>query len=94
MGRRPSLPKQRRTHLAPRDSLHTSNHHPAHGDSIAVNAVRLTVVEVNDDVFTVDVIGESLDHSSLGGLTAGSALNLDRSVHADQRLCVLAPRGC
>ncbi|MEV0993790.1 riboflavin synthase [Nonomuraea sp. NPDC050202] len=57
-----------------------------HGDSIAVNGVCLTVVEVKDDVFTVDVIKESLDRSSLGGLAEGSAVNLERAVRADQRL--------
>lgn len=57
-----------------------------HGDSIAVNGVCLTVVEVHGDVFTVDVIKESLDRSSLGALTQGSAVNLERAVRADQRL--------
>jgi riboflavin synthase len=57
-----------------------------HGDSIAVNGVCLTVVEVKDEAFTVDVIRESLDRSSLGGLTEGSAVNLERAVRADQRL--------
>ncbi len=57
-----------------------------HGDSIAVNGVCLTVVEVHGDVFTVDVIKESLDRSSLGALAEGSAVNLERAVRADQRL--------
>ncbi|MGN9780141.1 riboflavin synthase [Nonomuraea sp. ZG12] len=57
-----------------------------HGDSIAVNGVCLTVVEVRGDVFTVDVIKESLDRSSLGALAEGSAVNLERAVRADQRL--------
>ncbi|MBB6344020.1 riboflavin synthase [Nonomuraea muscovyensis] len=58
----------------------------AHGDSIAVNGVCLTVVDVDGDVFTVDVIRESLDRSSLGALQAGSPVNLERAVRADQRL--------
>ena len=57
-----------------------------HGDSIAVNGVCLTVVEVKDDVFTVDVMKESLDRTSLGALAPGSAVNLERAVRADQRL--------
>lgn len=57
-----------------------------HGDSIAVNGVCLTVVDVDDDVFTVDVIKESLDRTSLGGLAQGSTVNLERAVRADQRL--------
>ncbi|WP_433441899.1 riboflavin synthase [Nonomuraea sp. CA-141351] len=57
-----------------------------HGDSIAVNGVCLTVVEAKDDVFTVDVMRESLDRSSLGSLIEGSPVNLERAVRADQRL--------
>ena len=39
-----------------------------HGDSIAVNGVCLTVVEVlAGGQFTADVMGETLDRSSLGG---------------------------
>ncbi|MEO3789962.1 riboflavin synthase [Nonomuraea sp. B10E15] len=70
--------------LAVRGPLVTSD--ARHGDSIAVNGVCLTVVTVEDDVFTVDVIRESLDRSSLGVLIEGSAVNLERSVRADQRL--------
>ncbi|GAB2906736.1 riboflavin synthase [Nonomuraea fastidiosa] len=70
--------------LSVRGPLVTSD--AGHGDSIAVNGVCLTVVEVDGDVFTVDVIKESLDRSSLGGLTEGSAVNLERAVRADQRL--------
>ncbi|MGP3930695.1 riboflavin synthase [Nonomuraea sp. KM88] len=70
--------------LAVRGPLVTSD--ARHGDSIAVNGVCLTVVTVEDDVFTVDVIRESLDRSSLGALIEGSAVNLERSVRADQRL--------
>ncbi|MFI6388253.1 riboflavin synthase [Nonomuraea sp. NPDC050547] len=57
-----------------------------HGDSIAVNGVCLTVVESADGVFTVDVMKESLERTSLGGLKEGSAVNLERAVRADQRL--------
>ncbi|TDC96624.1 riboflavin synthase [Nonomuraea deserti] len=70
--------------LSVRGPLVTSD--ARHGDSIAVNGVCLTVVTVEDDVFTVDVIRESLDRSSLGALIEGSAVNLERSVRADQRL--------
>ncbi|MFI9551567.1 riboflavin synthase [Nonomuraea endophytica] len=57
-----------------------------HGDSIAVNGVCLTVVESADGVFTVDVMKESLERTSLGELKEGSAVNLERAVRADQRL--------
>lgn len=57
-----------------------------HGDSIAVNGVCLTVVEVVDDEFATDVMKESLDRSNLGGLVVGELVNLERSVRAGGRL--------
>ncbi|WP_326638289.1 riboflavin synthase [Streptosporangium sp. NBC_01755] len=57
-----------------------------HGDSIAVNGVCLTVVDVDGEVFTADVMKETLDRSSLGTLRPGSPVNLERAVRADQRL--------
>ena len=56
------------------------------GDSIAVNGVCLTVVDVGDGEFTADVMRESLDRSNLGGLAAGDPVNLERSVRIDGRL--------
>ncbi|WP_449063652.1 riboflavin synthase [Planomonospora algeriensis] len=58
----------------------------AHGDSIAVNGVCLTVVGVDGEVFTADVMKETLDRSCLGVLRPGSPVNLERAVRADQRL--------
>ncbi|MFD1937817.1 MULTISPECIES: riboflavin synthase [Nonomuraea] len=57
-----------------------------HGDSIAVNGVCLTVVDVEDDVFTVDVMRETLRRSSLRSVESGARVNLERAVRADQRL--------
>jgi riboflavin synthase len=58
-----------------------------HGDSIAVNGVCLTVVEVlPGGQFTADVMGETLDRSSLGGLAAGSLVNLERAAALNSRL--------
>lgn len=57
-----------------------------HGASIAVNGVCLTVVEHSPIGFTVDVMAESLDRSSLGDLQPGSPVNLERAVRADGRL--------
>ena len=56
-----------------------------HGDSIACDGVCLTVVEVDGDTFTADVMKESLDRSSLGALTAGSRVNLERAMPANGR---------
>ena len=58
-----------------------------HGDSIAVNGVCLTVVEVlPEGRFTADVMGETLNRSSLGRLTAGSPVNLERAAALNSRL--------
>lgn len=57
-----------------------------HGDSIAVNGVCLTVVEHEGDEFTADVMAETLDRSSLGALTAGSRVNLERPTAVGDRL--------
>lgn len=57
-----------------------------HGDSIAVNGVCLTVVDVADGAFTADVMGETLRRSSLGTLTAGEPVNLERAATLGSRL--------
>jgi riboflavin synthase len=58
-----------------------------HGDSIAVNGVCLTVVEIlPDGVFTADVMGETLRRSSLRGLATGSRVNLERAAAVNSRL--------
>lgn len=58
-----------------------------HGDSIAVNGVCLTVVELlGDGQFTADVMAETLDRSNLGGLQVGSRVNLERAAAVNSRL--------
>lgn len=57
-----------------------------HGDSIAVNGVCLTVVGQEADSFTADVMRETLSRSSLGALTAGDAVNLERAARLDARI--------
>ncbi|GAB2769151.1 riboflavin synthase [Streptomyces daliensis] len=57
-----------------------------HGDSIAVNGVCLTVVETGGGEFTADVIAETLGRSSLGALTVGSRVNLERPMALGGRL--------
>ena len=57
----------------------------AHGASISVNGVCLTVVEHDATSFTVDVMAETLRRSSLGALTAGAPVNLERAMRADGR---------
>lgn len=58
----------------------------AHGDSIAVNGVCLTVVTHSDGGFSADVMAETLNRSSLGALTVGSPVNLERAMVLGDRL--------
>ncbi|MFI7365565.1 riboflavin synthase [Streptomyces sp. NPDC050149] len=57
-----------------------------HGDSIAVNGVCLTVVDLGEQDFTADVMAETLNRSSLGALQAGSRVNLERPMALGGRL--------
>lgn len=50
------------------------------GDSIAVNGVCLTAIELPGDGFTADVSRESLSLTTLGGLRSGSPVNLEKAL--------------
>ena len=56
------------------------------GDSIAVNGVCLTVTAVEGDVWSTDVMAETLTRSSLGSAVAGAPVNLERAVTPHTRL--------
>ena len=56
------------------------------GDSIAVNGVCLTALEVSPEGFSADGSRETLQRSTLGHLRAGSAVNLERAVTPATRL--------
>ena len=56
------------------------------GDSIAVNGVCLTATAIADGRFAADVMNETLRRSSLGALEAGSKVNLELPLRADDRL--------
>lgn len=55
------------------------------GDSIAVNGICLTVTRLFPDGFSADVMHETLNRSSLAGLTAGCVVNLERAMPANGR---------
>ncbi|MDY5774722.1 MAG: riboflavin synthase [Lachnospiraceae bacterium] len=55
------------------------------GDSIALNGVCLTVTSFNGNTYTADVMNETLRRSSLGSLTIGSKVNLERAMAANGR---------
>ena len=56
------------------------------GDSISVNGVCLTVTGVEGDVWSTDVMAETLRRSSLGKVEAGARVNLERAVTPHTRL--------
>ena len=56
------------------------------GDSIAVNGVCLTALDLKPDSFAADVSRETLLRSTLGSLKAGSPVNLERAVTPATRL--------
>ncbi len=56
------------------------------GDSIAVNGVCLTALDVRADSFAADGSRETLQRSTLGGLRGGSVVNLERAVTPATRL--------
>jgi riboflavin synthase len=56
------------------------------GDSIAVNGVCLTALDLKTDTFAADVSRETLMRSTLGSLKAGSPVNLERAVTPATRL--------
>lgn len=55
------------------------------GDSIAVNGVCLTVTAFDNSTFQADVMNETLSRSSLGSLSNGSPVNLERAMSANGR---------
>lgn len=56
------------------------------GDSIAVNGVCLTAIQLGDDYFVADVSRESLSLTSLGNLSTGSPVNLEKALTLQDHL--------
>jgi len=54
--------------------------------SVAHNGVCLTVVDIQDNTYTVTAIQETLDKTSLGDLDIGSVVNLERAMVLGARL--------
>ena len=53
------------------------------GDSIAINGVCLTAVDVSTDSFSADVMVQTLRMTNLGNLQAGSSVNVELSARLD-----------
>jgi riboflavin synthase len=56
------------------------------GDSVSVNGACLTVVSRDEREFTVDVSTETLSVTSLGQVSAGAPVNLERAMKIHQRI--------
>lgn len=56
------------------------------GDSISVNGVCLTAIDIKSDSFAADVSNETLNRSTLGKLNVGASVNLERAVTPSTRL--------
>jgi riboflavin synthase len=55
------------------------------GDSISINGVCLTAIEIDADSFSVEIVDESLSRSTLGTLRTGAVVNLERPMSASGR---------
>lgn len=55
------------------------------GDSVAVNGCCLTVAAIDDDHIAFDLLAQTLDVTSLGGLASGKVVNLERAMKAGDR---------
>ena len=56
------------------------------GDSIAVNGACLTAVSMSESEFSVDLSPETMRRTSLGDLSAGGSVNLERALLASDRM--------
>ncbi len=70
-------------------TIHTGKlplHDAALGDSIAVNGVCLTAIELGKDYFCADVSNETLSRTSLKNATNGTPVNLELALTPTTRL--------
>ena len=77
-----SLPNSRRMRISCNKVLNGV----AIGDSISVNGVCLTVININDSEFDVDIVNETLEKSNLNSIAEESKINLERAMRYNQRV--------
>jgi riboflavin synthase len=77
-------PRAAGSRLRVRAPLVSSDTHE--GDSISINGVCLTAVDLRAGAFGADVSPETLSRSDLGQLRPGSLVNLERALKATSRL--------
>jgi riboflavin synthase len=56
------------------------------GESVSVNGVCLTAIEIGQGYFVADISPESLSRSTLGGMRKGKPVNLERALSPTSRL--------
>ncbi|MCY3772341.1 MAG: riboflavin synthase [Gemmatimonadetes bacterium] len=56
------------------------------GDSVAVNGVCLTVVDTADEVFSVEIVPETVSRTTFGNLGVGDRVNLERPLRLSDRI--------
>ncbi|SHG80385.1 riboflavin synthase [Marivita hallyeonensis] len=56
------------------------------GASIACSGVCLTVIEIGDDWFDVEISAETLDKTTIGGWSMGTRINLERALKVGDEL--------
>ncbi|MEN9693564.1 MAG: hypothetical protein RLZZ330_1208 [Actinomycetota bacterium] len=55
------------------------------GESVSVNGVCLTAIDITDESFSADVMGQTLEMTSIGLLNVGDKVNLEQAMRADSR---------
>jgi riboflavin synthase len=56
------------------------------GDSVAINGVCLTAINVSKDIAEFEMIGETIQKTNLGTLQSGNKVNIERSLKVGERL--------
>jgi len=56
------------------------------GDSVSINGACLTVIDVKKDIFSVEVIEETLKRTDLGDLRPGDKVNLEGALKAGAKI--------
>ena len=56
------------------------------GDSVAINGVCLTAINISKDVAEFEMVGETIKKTNLGSLESGNKVNIERSLKVGERL--------
>src|SRR5579863_1473842 len=56
------------------------------GDSVAINGVCLTTINISKDIAEFEMVGETIKKTNLGTLQSGNKVNIERSLKVGDRL--------